>query len=59
MLHRDGIGGLVSVTVAGLDDADRDAARRAGLELGKVSLQQLVVRLTSGAATDFTEERSA
>jgi len=59
VLHRDGIGGLASVTVAGLDDAERAAARSAGLELGQVSLQQLVVRLTSGTATDFTEELSA
>jgi ABC-2 type transport system ATP-binding protein len=59
ILHRDGIGGLVSITVAGLDDTDRAAARAAGLELGKVSLQQLVVRLTTGRATDFEEEKSA
>lgn len=68
VLHRDGIGGLVSVTVAGLSDAEKKQARAAGLELGKVSLQQLVVRLTTGSATDFaaphpasenTEEKSA
>jgi ABC-2 type transport system ATP-binding protein len=59
VLHRDGIGGLVSLTVAGLDDAGRAAARAAGLELGKVSLQQLVVRMTTGKPTDFEEERSA
>jgi ABC-2 type transport system ATP-binding protein len=59
ILHRDGIGGLVSLTVSGLDDSDRAAARAAGLELGKVSLQQLVVRLTTGKPTDFEEERSA
>jgi ABC-2 type transport system ATP-binding protein len=55
VLHRDGIGGLVSLTVAGLTAAERSAARSAGLELGPVSLQQLVVRLTSGHPTDFTE----
>ena len=59
VLHRDGIGGLVSATVAGLDAAERAAAKAAGLELGKVSLQQLVVRLTAGSATDFAEEISA
>jgi len=59
VLHRDGIGGLASVTVAGLDDTERAAARAAGLELGKVSLQQLVVRLTTGTVTDFEEERRA
>lgn len=56
VLHRDGLGGLASVTVAGLDDADRAAAQAAGLELGQVSLQQLVVRMTTGSTTDFTEE---
>ena len=59
VLHRDGVGGLVSITVAGLDDSERAAARAAGLELGKVSLQQLVVRLTTGTVTDFEEEKSA
>jgi ABC-2 type transport system ATP-binding protein len=59
VLHRDAVGGLASITVARLDDAERSAARAAGLELGGVSLQQLVVRLTTGTATDFEEERSA
>ncbi len=58
VLHRDGLGGLASVTVAGLSEVERRAARAAGLELGKVSLQQLVVRLTAGTPTDF-EEKSA
>ena len=58
VLHRDGLGGLASVTVARLSDSERQAARAAGLELGGVSLQQLVVRLTSGTPTDF-EEKSA
>lgn len=55
VLHRDQIGGLVSLTVAGLTPAEQQAARSAGLELGPVSLQQLVVRLTTGRSTDFTE----
>lgn len=59
VLHRDSIGGLVSVTVAGLSAAEQKSAAAAGLELGKVSLQQLVVRLTTGTATDFAEELSA
>jgi ABC-2 type transport system ATP-binding protein len=54
VLHRDGIGGLASVTVAALTDSERAEARAAGLELGAVSLQQLVVRLTTGTAADFT-----
>jgi ABC-2 type transport system ATP-binding protein len=56
ILHRDAIGGLVSVTVGGLDDEDRRAATAAGLELAPVSLQQLVVRLTTGTVTDFQEQ---
>jgi ABC-2 type transport system ATP-binding protein len=67
VLHREGLGGLASVTVPRLSDPERQAARAAGLELGGVSLQQLVVRLTSGTAIDFTatpatdhaEEKSA
>ena len=55
VLHRDGIGGLASLTVAGLTPAEQQAARTAGLELGPVSLQQLVVRMTTGRATDFQE----
>ncbi|MFT2817741.1 ABC transporter ATP-binding protein [Leifsonia sp. A12D58] len=48
VLHRDGIGGLASVTISGLSESDRQAAQAAGLELGPVSLQQLIVRKTSG-----------
>jgi ABC-2 type transport system ATP-binding protein len=55
VLHRDGLGGLASLTVAGLTPAEQQAARAAGLELGPVSLQQLVVRLTTGRATDFED----
>lgn len=55
VLHRDGIGGLVSLTVAGLSPAERAAATAAGLELGPVSLQQLIVRMTTGRPTDFEE----
>ncbi|MDH6180524.1 ABC-2 type transport system ATP-binding protein [Microbacteriaceae bacterium SG_E_30_P1] len=47
ILQRDGIGGLASVTVAGLSEADRAAATAAGLELTAVSLQQLIVRRTT------------
>ncbi|GHF06897.1 ABC transporter ATP-binding protein [Pseudolysinimonas yzui] len=55
VIHRDGIGGLLSLTVAGLTAAERATAKAAGLELGPVSLQQLIVRLTAGSTTDFTE----
>lgn len=47
VLHREGIGGLASATVAALDSAGRRAAHEAGLELTPVSLQQLVVRTTT------------
>lgn len=46
VLHRDGIGGLASVTVSGLRPSDRAEAAAAGLELAPVSLQQLIVRKT-------------
>lgn len=48
VLHRSGLGGLATATVAGLDEAGRAAARDAGLELAPVSLQQLVIRTTTG-----------
>jgi ABC-2 type transport system ATP-binding protein len=47
VLHRDGIGGLATATLSGLDAADRRAAAAAGLELTPVSLQQLIVRSTT------------
>jgi ABC-2 type transport system ATP-binding protein len=53
VLHREGLGGLTSVTVEKLDAADRKAAAAAGLELSAVSLQQLIVRKTSIPETEF------
>jgi ABC-2 type transport system ATP-binding protein len=53
VLHREGLGGLTSVTVEKLDAADRTEAAAAGLELGPVSLQQLIVRKTSIPETEF------
>jgi len=52
VLHRDGIGGLASVTVGALTPAEQAAARTAGLELSPVSLQQLVIRLTTEKETE-------
>lgn len=50
VLHRSRLGGLSAVTVRGeLSDEDRGIAARAGLDLSPVSLQELVVRSTSGA----------
>jgi len=42
----DSVGGISSVTLAGLSDADKAAAVAAGLELAPVSLQQLIVNRT-------------
>jgi ABC-2 type transport system ATP-binding protein len=53
VLHRDGIGGLASVTVAGLDQKERAAAAAAGLELTPVSLQQLIIRRTNTSEKEF------
>ena len=53
ILHREGIGGLASVTLSALSDADRAAARAAGLELSPVSLQQLIVRKTKVSEKEF------
>ena len=52
VLHRDGIGGLASVTVSALSPADQAAARKAGLELSPVSLQQLIIRKTTENETE-------
>ncbi len=57
ILQRDGIGGLASITVAGLTPADRAAATAAGLELSPVSLQQLIIRSTNTTPEEF--EKSA
>ncbi|MET0842605.1 MAG: ABC transporter ATP-binding protein [Mycetocola sp.] len=53
VLHRDGIGGLSSVTVGRLDADERKAAAQAGLELSPVSLQQLIVRRTNVTEKEF------
>jgi ABC-2 type transport system ATP-binding protein len=52
ILHSERLGGLSSVTVGRLTPAEREAAAAAGVELSPVSLQQLVVRVTT------TTERS-
>ncbi|MBH0111280.1 ABC transporter ATP-binding protein [Salinibacterium sp. NG22] len=53
VLHRDGIGGLSSVTVAGLSESERRDAHAAGLELSPVSLQQLIIQLTRTETKEF------
>jgi ABC-2 type transport system ATP-binding protein len=55
VIHRDAIGGLASVTVAGLDAKERAAASAAGLELTAVSLQQLIIRRTNTSEREFEQ----
>ncbi len=47
VLDRSALGGLATATIATLDDAGRAEASAAGLELGPVSLQQLIIRRTT------------
>jgi len=55
VLHRDGIGGLASVTIAGLTAQEKTDAAAAGLELSAVSLQQLIVRRTNTSEKEFEQ----
>jgi ABC-2 type transport system ATP-binding protein len=55
VLHREGLGGLASVTVGRLDREDRAAATAAGLELSPVSLQQLIIRKTGTTTREFEQ----
>ena len=51
VLHREELGGTVRLTVVGpLDEDERGDASALGLRVEPVSLQQLVVRTTSGPA---------
>ena len=59
ILHRDDLGGLASVTVGRLSPAERLAAGQAGLELAPVSLQQLIVRMTTSDETQSERRRIA
>lgn len=54
VIDRARLGGLATVTVMGLTDAERAAAVATGLELSPVSLQQLIVRRT-GAPIEIEE----
>ncbi|HBU41420.1 MAG TPA: ABC transporter ATP-binding protein, partial [Microbacterium sp.] len=50
VLHRESLGRVASVTVAGaLSAEERSRLTAAGLDLGPVSLQQLIVRTTQHA----------
>ncbi len=50
VLTWDSLGGLATVTVTGLSDADKAAAQVEGLDVVPVSLQQLIVGRTRGTA---------
>ncbi|KFF60195.1 multidrug ABC transporter ATPase [Cryobacterium sp. MLB-32] len=54
VISRDGIGGLASVTLAGLNSSERGEALAAGLELSPVSLQQLIVAKTTSTTGSLT-----
>ena len=52
VLHSESLGGLATVTLSNLTDADRRTATAAGLELTPVSLQQLIIRSTNLAESE-------
>jgi ABC-2 type transport system ATP-binding protein len=59
VIHRESLGRVASVTVLGaLTADDRRRLADAGLDVGAVSLQQLVVRLTQRSATPDLSEVS-
>ncbi|AMM21664.1 ABC transporter ATP-binding protein [Frondihabitans sp. PAMC 28766] len=57
VLHREGLGGLASITVESLTPAERIDAVAQGLELSGVSLQQLIVQKT-GVDADPSQNRA-
>ncbi len=52
VLNWDSLGGLASVTIAGLSDSDKADAISAGLEAIPVSLQQLIIARTRNTARE-------
>ena len=55
VIHREALGRVTSVTVLGvLTPAERAELAAENLEVGAVSLQQLIVRLTARATGDPT-----
>ncbi len=60
VIHRESLGRVTSVTVLGeLDAADRARLAASGLEVGSVSLQQLIVRLTQHESDTVTVTEGA
>src|SRR5690606_35195509 len=58
VLHRETVGGIASVTVANLTDADMSQAAKSGLELAPVSLQELIVRRTGASTTTHSDKEA-
>jgi len=52
VLTWDSLGGLATVTLTGLSDAEKSAAHAEGLDVVPVSLQQLIVGRTRGTARE-------
>ena len=52
VLHREGIGGISSVTLGALSPADKREAASADLELSPVSLQQLIIHKTGSHSSE-------
>jgi ABC-2 type transport system ATP-binding protein len=60
VIHRESLGRVSSVTVLGtLTAGEREQLSASGLEVGPVSLQQLIVRTTQHAAETTAREASA
>ncbi len=60
VLHSESLGRMARTTVLGaLEDHEQERARARGVEVLPVSLQQLIVHLTSGAGTDGSEPGDA
>lgn len=55
VIHRERLGGFVSATITGITEQVTREARAAGLEVGPVSLQQLIIRQTGGTPTEHEE----
>ena len=55
VLHRERLGGFVSATVDGMTETAAREAAAAGLDVGPVSLQQLIIRQTGGAPTEHSQ----
>ena len=55
VIHRERLAGFLSATVTGVTERATHDAAAAGLEVGPVSLQQLIIRQTGGSPTEHEE----